>query len=229
MIRNYKTLGLALMAMFAFGAIAAQGASAVPLTVETAAPTVFVTGDQDGGSHTFTTPEGNVTCTNTTFSGSGAQASGQVNHLTVTPDYTSCKAFFIANADVIHNGCTYTFTTPSTDIGDGQVTWHPNDLHIVCPTGKSIQITPTVFGASVCTQSVGPQTVTGGHVVGKNVLGSKPMDITLEITLSGIHYTGTGGACGNSETHSDATYTGNSTVRCFSDEAHTKQVGCTFS
>ena len=229
MIRNYKGLGLALMAMFVFGAIAAQGASAVPLTVETEAPTVFVTGDQDGGSHAFTTPEGSVVCSNTTFSGSGPQASGQVNHLTVTPDYTSCKAFSIATAHVNHNGCNYTFTTPSTDIGVGLVTWHPNDLHIVCPTGKSIQITPTAFGVSVCTQSVGPQTVTGGHVIGRNVAGSSPMDITLEIKLSGIHYTGTGGACGNGETHSDATYTGNSTVKCYSNSTHTTQIGCTFS
>jgi len=55
------------------------------------------------------------------------------------------------------------------------------------------------------------------------------MDITLEITMTGIHYTGTGSVCGNGETHSDMTYTGNSTVRCYQDEAHTRQVGCTFS
>jgi len=228
MIRNYKAFALAFAAMFALGAIVAQGASATPLTVGTSAPTVFITGDQDGGTHTFTTPNGNVQCTNTSFSGSGANTEGKglVKEITVTPDYTSCKAFGIATAHVTHNGCTYTFTTPSTLLKTGEVKWDPNDLHIECPAGKSIQITPTVFGVSSCTQSVGPQTVTGGHVIGRNA-GTN--DITLEITLSGIHYTGTGGVCGNSETHSDATYVGSSTVKCFSDSAHTNQISCTFS
>jgi len=109
------------------------------------------------------------------------------------------------------------------------VTCSVSQLHLVCPAGKAIEITPTFFGASVCTQTIAAQTPTGGHVVGHNVAASSPMDVTLEIKLTGIHYVGTGSSCGNSETHTDATLTGNSTVKCYSDAVHAKQVGCTFS
>jgi len=247
MIRNYKVFGLAVVAMLAFGAFMAQGASAVPLTCESGSGTCYTTGDQNGETHKFTTAGGSITCTEAVFTGSGAVAGGAVNEQTVTPSYptttiggaSNCTAFGFAGAHINNNGCTYTFTTP-VSIGVGEVTWTPNGTvdpsgentgspHLVCPTGKSIEITPTFFGASVCTQFVGAQTPTGGHVVGKNVAGSSPMDIKLEITLKEIHYTGTGSSCGNSETHTDATLTGNSTVKCYSDSTHKTQVGCTFS
>jgi len=238
MIRNYKALGLALVAMFALSAFAAQGASASPLTVENivAGGNVFITGDQDGGTHVFKTIHGEVICKKATFSAKQATeaigATVGVTELTVTPDYKECTGFF-SPAHVFVNGCTYTFTTP-TSTGGGTVTWSgASQIHLVCPTGKSIEITPTAFGVSVCTQFVAPQTPTSGHVKGKNVVPSTPMDATLEIALTGIHYTGNSAnnnpPCTDSSTHTEATLTGNSTIKCFSNEAHTTQVGCTFS
>jgi len=241
MIRNYKVFGLAVVAMLALGAFVAQGASADPLTCEGLASgsTCFTSGDQDGGTHKFVSAGGSVTCTEAIFTGSGAVGtSGAVAEQTINSVYNKCSAFGFAEAHVKTNGCTYTFTTP-TKVSAGVVTWDPStnslgepteaQLHLVCDTGKSIEITPTFFGASVCTEFVGSQTPTMGHVVGRNVTGSSPMAVTLEITLENIHYTGTGSSCGNSETHSDATLNGNSTVKCYSDSTHTKQVGCTFS
>jgi hypothetical protein len=244
MIRKYKAFGLALMAIFAFSAVVAQGASAVPLTVDLPEKTaVHITGNQ-ATQHKFTTPNGSVTCSTAVFDATPTtEAGGAINEMTVAPTYTGCAAFGFATAHVNVNGCTYTFTTPAKIAGG--VTWTPTiivkheggvetntgQLHIVCPAGKSIEITPTTFGVSACTQFVGTQTPTSGHVVGVNSGGTKTgeMDVLLETTLSGIHYTGTGGLCGNGETHSDATYTGNSTVRCYKNAAHTEQVDCTFS
>jgi len=245
MIRNFKAFGLALVAVLALGAIAAQGASAVPLTVEGIASggTVFPLGDQDGKTHTFTSSAGNVVCTEASFPAKGSVgAGGAVNEITVTPSYpteklgggNNCVAFGFANAHVKTNGCTYTFTTP-TVVSPGVVTWHGSQVHLECPAGKVIEITPTSFGASVCTETIEPQTPTSGHVVGRNVAGSVPMDITLEITLTGIHYIGHGAPCDpkpggvETTTQTNGTLTGNSTIKCYSNEAHTTQVGCTFS
>src|SRR3982750_2013873 len=232
MIRNYKAFGLALVAMLALGAFAAQGASAVPLTCENVASgsTCFGTGDQHGGTHVFKSAGGSVSCTEATFTSSSVVgAGGAINEQTVTPSYptttaaggTNCTAFGFAGAHVKMNECTYTFTTPKGLAATGEVTYRTGaeefPLHLTCPVGKAIEITPTAFGVSVCTQTVAAQTPTGGHVVGRNAGTVAEMDITLEITLTGVHYTGTGSSCGNAETHSDATLTGNSTVKCYSN------------
>jgi hypothetical protein len=233
MIRNYKTFGLALVAMLALCAFVAQGVSANPLTVEgiEAGKTVYLTGDQDEGKHKFSS-SATVECTTAHF-----LAQATASELTVTPSYptektgggNNCVAFGFADTHIKMNGCQYTFTTP-TKIGSGEVTWHPKDVHITCPEGKKVEITPTTFGVSSCTQFIAaqtPTTVEKSHAVGRNAGTVTAMDITLEVTLTGIHWTGSGGACGTGGTN--ASYTGNSTIKCYSDEARTKQVGCTFS
>jgi hypothetical protein len=236
MVPKIRALGLALVTVLALGAFAAQGASATPLTVEGLTPpaTAYLTGDQDGGTTKLTTNHGEVSCTTTTLAAKQAtETGGVVSEITFTPTYSGCTAFGFATTDIKPNGCTYTFDSP-TSLGGGQVTWSgASQIHLVCPTGKAIEVTPTSFGVSVCTQSLPPQTPTGGHIVGKNVTGSSPMDVTLEITLTGIHYTGNqannSGPCTNSETHTETTLTGKSTIKCYKNEAHTEQVGCTFS
>lgn len=229
MIRKYKALGLALMAVFAFGAFSAQGASATPLTVEPSnLAKVFITGTTDtvGGIHKLSLGGGlSVECTHALYKGSATVVSGAVNEITLTPEYTGCKAFGFATADVKHNGCTYTLTTPTKIVGG--VTWHPSQIHVICPAGKKIEITPTSFGASVCTVSIGEQTPTAGHLVGHNAGTSSAMDITDEATVEGIAFTSTGGACGASG--NTASFSGNTTGTCYKNEAHTEPVNCTFS
>jgi hypothetical protein len=236
MIHIFKAFGLALVFALASIALVAQVASAIPLTT-VASGTLWLTGDQDGGTHTFQSAGGSVTCTEVHFLGSGAVGSGAVNEITLEPVYNTekagggnnCTAFGFASTHVKGNGCTYTFTTPG-EFNATDVRWSgPSQFHLVCGTGKSIEITPTIFGTSVCTQFVAPQTPTNGNVIGKNVAGSNPLDITLEYALTQIHYTGTGSSCGNSETHSDAVLVGNSTVKCFLDAPRTTRTSCTFS
>ena len=237
---RWKLVSPAIVAILVLGALVTQSAVASPLTVEgiVEGGTVFTTGDQDGGTYVFKTSGGTVSCTEASFTGSGAVATGgRVNEQTAFASFptekvgggNNCTAFGFAGTHIKMNECTATSTT-ATSLKAGEVTWSGStQLHLVCPTGKQVEITPTAFGASLCTQFVAAQTPTGGHTVGKNVTGSAPMDVTKEVTLTGIHYTGTGSSCGNSETHSDATLTGSSTGRCYSDSARTKQVGCTFS
>ena len=241
MIRNYKTLGVAIAAMLALSAFVAQGASAKPLTLEgeNIGASIFTTGDQDGGLTKFTSVAhgGNVSCTEVHYLGAGAVASLAVNHQSVVPSYptltkagaNNCSAFGFPT-HVINHGCQFTFTTP-TSIGVGQVTWSgASQVHQTCSAGSAITITPTFGGVSVCTQTIGEQTPTGGHVVGKNITHNGKMAVTLEITVTGIHFIGNGGVCGpNGVTTTDGTLTGNSTVTCFSDAAREKQIGCTFS
>jgi hypothetical protein len=238
MIRNSKAFSLALAAMLALGAFVAQGALASPLTVEGAptGSTTFTFGDQET-SFVLQNAGGSVSCVEVAFNGSGAvESGGKVNELTVVPSFptekagggANCTAFGFSGAHIKTNECTLTFTTP-TSLKAGEVTWGASQLHLVCPTGKALEITPTFLGSSVCTQTLAAQTPTSGHVVAKNVTGSSPMDVTAEFTLEGLHYTGTGSSCGNSETHSDATLKGNSTTKCFKNSARTEQTGCTVS
>ncbi len=237
MIRNYKAFGLALVAMLALGALAAQGVSAQPLTTEgLASGTVYTTGNQEG-QYIFKSGGGEVKCSEVVFAGKGTVSEGKNSEQTVTPSYptntpsgaNNCTAFGFAGTHVITNGCTFTLTTPTGGVTN-EPTWNASsDIHMLCPAGKSIEITPTFFGASVCTQFIGPQTPTGGHIVGTNITDNEKMAITLNTTITGIHYIGTGGSCGENKTNTDGSLTGSSKVTCYSDEAHTKQIGCTFS
>jgi hypothetical protein len=240
MIRNYKALGVAVVAMLAFSAFAAQIASAIPLTTTESAITgnVFTTGTQEGNI-VFSAPShgGNVTCTELDYKGKGAAVSGAINEQTVEQSYptntvggaANCTAFGFAGAHITATGCNFTFTTP-TKIVAGEVTWSAEQAHLVCETGKNITITPTAFGVSVCTQTIAQQTPTGGHTVGTNTTINGKMAVKLKTTVTGIHYVGTGGACGTAGvTTTDGTLTGTANVQCFSNEPRTTQIGCTFS
>jgi len=231
MIRNYKALGLAVMAMFAFSAMMAQGAAANPLTVPDGIAKVFITGtNHPNESHEFVVPGSPaVKCTHSLYSGSATVTAGQVNEITLTPTYTGCSAFGFATADVNTNNCHFTLTTP-TKLKTGEVTWDTaagkEHIHVIC-TGKPIEITPTSFGVSVCTQFVNTQTPTSGHLVARNAGTTEDMTLTDEVTVKGIHYTGTGGPCGTSGTNAE--YSGKTIARCYANETHTIRNQCTFS
>jgi hypothetical protein len=227
MLGNLKTLGRVLLVV---GAISAAGAPVAAATetytsgVGTGIRT-FSSGDKTT-NHVFTTPNGTVVCTNLGFLGETVQTGPTITEITVTPTFSGCSAFGFT-AHVINNGCDFLFTAPTT-VTSSEWTIHP--AHIVPSSGSSctFSVTPTFFGASVCTQTIPNQTPTGGHVIGKNsAAGTTPMDGTLESKISGIHYSGSGGVCGDASTHSDGGYTGGVTVTCFSDAARTVAVDCT--
>jgi hypothetical protein len=229
MIRKLKTLPIALVAMLALGAFAAQTASAETNAYHApelpAGATVFFTVEQhtNTGHQVFSTGGGSVTCT--TLHGVGT-ATNPASSQTFEPKYSGCTAFGFATAHVTNNKCHYTFGTPTAvDLGHVK---HTVNAPVVGPAGCTIVITPTTFGVSACTQTVQAQTPTGGHVITTNVGAGNLRHVTVETTVSGIHYTGTGGACGASGvTHTDGKYEGNSLTTCFSDANRTVRTACT--
>jgi hypothetical protein len=144
MIRNLKTLGLALVAVLAMSVVVASAASASSYT-GSAYPTTG-TGSNTSGKETFTTPGGTVQC-DSHFEGTLSAASST---LTVTPKYTNCVAFGFLNATVEFKGCDYLFHAGASQ-GGGV---YKNSVDIVCPAGSG----PVTIKAGTCVVDVPAQT-----------------------------------------------------------------------
>jgi hypothetical protein len=190
MLRNLKTLGLALVAVVAMSAVVASAASAVPSFTCAAYPCT-VTGSNTAGNETLTTPGGTVQC-DSHFQGTATAASST---LSITPSYDpNCRAFGFFGA-VHENGCSYLFHALS-QIGAGH---YNHSVDVVCPAGKAIVITggtcevdiPAQTGlSSITTQNLANGTIT----VVPNI-----SNITLNVTKDGFgcpfpglgHYKGT--------------------------------------
>jgi hypothetical protein len=199
MIRNLKTLGMAVVAVLAMSAMVASAASAANEFHSAGAPTT-ITGSQVGTNAFHVPGAGTVECTTATFHSS--QSTTTTNELTVHPTYSGCKAFGFATTDVVTTGCDYTFTTPTATPTD-----YHTPTHVVCYTTPgpphvqhTIKITPTVFGGSVCTVTVGSQSPSG-TVDLKNEAGGK---VLATSTVTGISHSA---GCG-AEAKADGTYTG---------------------
>ncbi len=228
MLRKFRTLIVAIAALSALSAIASQSAMAGETyhcpELAAGATCYFTVEQHTVTGHQVFNSTGPVTCTG--LHGVGEQPK-ESHELTFEPKYTGCTAFGFATAHITTNGCHFTFTTPTDTANPAVHTIHPP--HIVVTSGGScFKITPTSFGVSVCTQTVEPQTPTSGHLIATNVGAGAERHVTVETTVEGIHYKGSGGACGASgTTFVNGTYTGNSLVTCFSDAARTKRTACT--
>ncbi len=195
MKRNLKALGLSLVAVFAMSAMVAQAASADPLFKSDEAHTI-IKGSQEG-THEFVAGEGKVTCTTANFAGTSEEKAQ--NSLTIIPEYKGCTAFGFATTDVkfAENGCEYVFTSTT---GEGE------DVHLLCSGEKNVELTPTVFGFSVCTVDVLPGTFES--VTYDNVENG---DVTVTAEAAGISYEEVSGDCGIGSGE-NGTYTGNATM-----------------
>jgi hypothetical protein len=145
MIRNLKSLGLALVAVLAMSAFVASAASAAPEFTASAYPATS-TGSNTKGSEAFTLDGTSVLC-DSHFVSNKLEAANST--LTVSPTYTNCEAFGFISADVTVEGCTYVFH--ATELVSAGVYNHHVD--VVCPTGKSIKIE-----AGTCVAEVKAQT-----------------------------------------------------------------------
>lgn len=166
MIRNFKILGLALVAVFAFNAMAASGAMAQTQGHLTSAngQEFTLTGTEIAtGVNAFTGPFGiTIKCPGSTYTGHKLTwtphtflVSGETA-TTITPKYVNCAEG--ASPRTVHmNGCDYQIDDSTTTGGvDGT---YGITVDIICPAGKSIQIT-----GSICSISIPGQTdVTGFH------------------------------------------------------------------
>jgi hypothetical protein len=159
MTRKLKTLGVALVAVFALTAVMASAASAAQYTASSYPTTA--TAESAVGNDVFTTEGGAVEC-KSHFVGT---LTGASSDLTVTPTYTNCKAFGFVEASV--TGCKYTFTAVST-------------------TSSSVDVVnPCTVVASTCHVTVGNQNGLNSVATTNTAAG----DVDVQANVTGIAYT----------------------------------------
>ncbi len=194
MIRKFKPVGLAFVAIFATTAMLASAASAAEFRHQGAEDARVIANNAGEGNHVFTAGLiGSISCSTATFTGTSYVTSPQAT-VTVAPVYTGCTFLGIANVKVNMEGCTYRFNTPT---GTGPYT---GTVTVLCPVGKKIN-----FEASGCKVEVGEQTVSS---VTHTNLATSPKSVTVKSNATKITYTGSALCPGATGTHSDGTYTG---------------------
>lgn len=231
MIRNLKTLGLALVAVLAFGAIAASGASAaVEHTFNSELEKTVLTGDNDGlgALNLSVTNKGGtkltVSCTTASFAGdqTGKTADGITLHPTFGKANTkgeagSCKLGGIG-ATVTTTGCNFTFDSDTSANGLGG---EDATTSVECEAGKSIKST-----AAGCTVSIASES--GGKPVNQNLHGisytnegaGESRTVKVTSAVKGIHWTASGVFCslvglGNGETGTNGEFSGTVSTKGF--------------
>jgi hypothetical protein len=210
MIHNLKALGLAMAAMFAFSAMAATSASAQTNGKLTVPSPTILEGTETGAAanNSFTAFDSGVNCESTylgTKENSEEALSSGAETATITPEYTNCVDPETGNGRTVDmNGCDYVFTTGPTTPTEATGTYGVK-AKVVCPTGKSIQIT-----GGACTVTVGGgtnnQDLTGAHLK-HTTTGTH--DIDLEGTFTNVHAVACGFLTTNeAELHIDVTIRG---------------------
>jgi len=207
MTRNLKAGGLALIAVLAMSAFAASMASA---KYDSEIKTTYVHAVSTTNEVTTTTA-GTVTCKKATFTGvlNGTQVSSvppiyTSKVVTSSPSVSECTAFGFP-AEVKMNGCQYEFLEP-TSLKAG--------TKILCPEGKQIEIVAIGF----CTMTIGTQTPGGSVSYANEGIGAS-RDVKITRSETGMTY---GGNCGSG---TNATYSGTTTMKGYSDSGLTNQVG----
>lgn len=177
---SMKKLGV-LVAVFALCAVGAANASAAEFTAS-------ATGELEGhatATQVFTTEPGKVVeCSKAATLGKIEKTAD--TQQTVGVNYSGCTAFGFATVDI--SEAKYQFTSSG-------------EVHIK----NTITITPTLFGSSLCTVTVGPQSLKS---VGYANAGTS--NVTVTPNVKGITSTSSGGSCGNNST--SGTYTGTNEV-----------------
>lgn len=231
MSRNLKMLGLALAAVFAFGAIAASGASAaVEHTFNSEIEKTVLTGDNDGlGSLTLTVTGKSgtkvpVTCTTASFAGdqAGKTADGITLHPTFGKPNTkgeagSCKLAGLG-VTITTTGCNFTFDSDTSANGLGG---EDATTSVECEAGKAMK-----SAAAGCTVSIASES--GGKPVNQNLHGisyanegaGESRTVKVTSAVKGIHWTASGVFCGlvglaNGETGTNGEFTGTVSTKGF--------------
>jgi hypothetical protein len=203
MIRNLKALGLALVAVFAMGALSASSASAVTdvITTEGGTPALLTgvathTPAGSGTAETFNITGANkrFQCTTAKFAATVINGNGATTDITVdaeysgkldaTPHGTPCNST-LGDVTVDMNGCDYNLSGNTNGTDPKEAGSVHGKVWITCGA-KPIEITG--LGATI---SVPAQTPTAGGVAYSNVAnhsGGKGA-ITVKSTITGITYT----------------------------------------
>ncbi|HEX5762980.1 MAG TPA: hypothetical protein VFY04_07650 [Solirubrobacterales bacterium] len=181
MIRNLKTLGLAMVAALALSAVAASTASAElegGFTAENGTYPLHVHGVDGEGTNALTAGGAPVECEEASYTGTLAEPSPT---LKLDLSFENCVAGALT-ATVTVNGCTYDFHV-GTGTGNGD--WH-GEAGLTCPS-KPLEIhfynaKPHSAATEVCTVTIGTQ---------KNLKGLTLTDlgnntVTAEGSVGGI-------------------------------------------
>jgi hypothetical protein len=239
MTRNLKALGLALLAVFALGAVMASAASAEGTDVKTDHFTstsgnekTILTGEQVGteAENVFGVKAVSalgVHCKKATYG--GTVVGNSVIEVTVVPTYFECSSNLGA-ATVTNDRCAFVLT--------GTTDEHPNTagtkeeihatVHLECSheKGNLGKLKIVTGGCEFIFQSTHPE----GTTVNQNLLGAtytnegsgSTADVKVDATVDKIHYTTKGFACGLAglpETGTDGFLTTKVTVKGYRDQA----------
>ena len=204
-MRNFKTLGLALVAALAMSAVVASAAQAGPaaITVE-GGGTAILTGKQEAGTNTTFTRQGRtVTCHSESLE---ATVSNKATTATVTPKYSNCTSS-LGPATVTMNSCDYIFHLEGDATG-GEDTWTATaDLDCTTPGDKAYihvysSTTNHTNNVVLCTYEFEEQPGLGTiELTNKSADATTPKDwITADIEVEGIDSKRTAGStliCGS--------------------------------
>jgi hypothetical protein len=193
MMRNLKTMGMALLAVLAFSAVVASGAQAAAAHF-TGTLNSTLSGTTETGVHeVFSTTAGSVSC-HGSFSGKVTVATNEAQ--TVNASYTGCTPFFGA--------------TPNVNMGSCDFVFHPGTY------GAAGSGTSTGTADLICTKSTEPVTITvpGCDVTVHEQKGLSKVHfqnsgtgITVKPEVTNIKYTHSGFLCGTG-TGTTGTYKG---------------------
>jgi hypothetical protein len=204
MIRNFKALGLAFVAIFALSALVASAAQAGEFMINPETAKIKAS----GGTQTFKTTSGNVVC----GEASGEATEFNANEVTgINIKYnnvgsTTCNGPFGTSPTIKTEGCHYKFKPGETEAGNPDMTTGTVELSS-CTAGS------IVVSAPGCTIKVpNGQTFTG--ITYKNTTEQSPDDVDVTATVANIHYSHEGFLCGSGSAET-GTYEGEITVRAF--------------
>lgn len=196
MLRNLKTLGLALLAVLAIGSVATSAASATPQLHSESEHTIL-TGKQITANE-LQFDVGVLKCGIANFA--GTIAASTVTTVTLTPKFENCL-LGEEEAEFTHNGCNFTFHI-------GQDTEHlTGTVGIECPDEEVIEI-----DAPECTVTIPPQGPLQG-VTFTNEGAETTRSVIFDIKINGFDYEEHGPLCANeTETTNNGGYAGQVTV-----------------
>lgn len=185
MNRNTKTLGLALVVVFAMSVVASAAQASVQIE---AAENVNMSGGQKT-KHSLTIDGNNVECNSVTFNtnetvkpGGGAGVSTTIK---MHPSYNGCKAFTFLNATVETSNCNYEVTGVN-NINANE--WNAS-LTIICSGLNTLTIT-----AGTCVAHIGNQTVNNGLTMKSTDHGASPMNFDVVFSNAPVAVSRTDGA-----------------------------------
>lgn len=170
MIRNFKALGLALVAICAFGVMGASAANARVLHMTTPGNDSADIVGHDIGVVKFTVTGQEVFCETAEYS--GASTAEEFTTLTVTPKYTNCKAKIF--------GSTINATVTGFGAGGCDFLLHSSGISdLKCATGKDVTVTAGTCVVHIPAQD-GLGTVEYDTDV-SDVTGKEDLTLTLDV------------------------------------------------